>query len=90
MMRISLSFATLALTVDPTGPAFAVRPTGTLGSVERTGTVAADQAIPVMMRLTLDAEREFSAIEFQQQTAHGLRPRGHSDRGTVLQPGHTH
>lgn len=84
MKRISLALSALALTAGLAGPAFAVLPTGTLSFVERTGTVAADQTIPVVMRLTLDANSV--PLNFSSNPLTGFDPADIPTEGQFYNP----
>ena len=84
MTRISLALSTLALTAGLAGPAFAALPFGTLSFVERTGTVTADQTIPIMMRLTLDADSP--AFNFSSNPLTGFDPEDIPTEGQFYNP----
>jgi hypothetical protein len=84
MTRISLALSTLALTAGLAGPTFAALPFGTLSFVERTGTVTADQTIPVMMRLTLDADSP--AFNFSSDPLTGFDPEDIPTEGQFYNP----
>jgi hypothetical protein len=84
MSRISLALSTLALSAGLAGPAFAELPFGTLSFVERTGTVAADQVIPVVMRLTLDPDSP--ALSFTSDPLTGFAPEDIPTQGRFYNP----